>query len=116
MGRGFEVEGGKPLILAADLRAQLLPKLVGNLQENFNHGRIELGSGAAQNLFARGVEGARLAVRPVAGDGIERVADRKDARADGNLAAADAARIPATVVMLLVAVNDFRGPRQKRNL
>ena len=59
------------LVLSADLGAQFLPELIGNLQNDLDDGRIELGSGAAQDLFARGIESARLAVGAVAGDGVK---------------------------------------------
>ena len=92
-GHVGDVEAGEALVLAGDLRAQLVPQLVGNLEEDFHHGGVELRSGAAQNLFARRVEAARLAVGTVAGDRVQGVGQGKDARADGNLIAAQAAGI-----------------------
>ena len=62
-----------------------MPKLIGNLEKDLDNVRVELGSGMAQDLFTRGVEAARLAVRPVAGDGVKRVCDGEDAGADRNL-------------------------------
>jgi hypothetical protein len=98
----FNVEGRKALVLAGDLRAQFVPKLIGNLEKDLDNGRVELGSGAAQNLFARHVEAARLAVGPVAGNRVQRVGDGKDAGADRNLVPAQPVRVAAAVVVLLV--------------
>src|SRR5208283_3686586 len=114
--RVSHVEGRVLLVLAADLRAQLLPKLVGNLQKDLDHGRIELRSRAAQNLPARLSETARLTVGTVACNGVKSVDNCEDPRSDGDLAPTQVVWIPASVVMLLMTEDDLRGSGKKRDL
>jgi hypothetical protein len=96
------IEGRELLVPGGDFRTQLVPKLIGDLEKDLHNARIELRSGAAQNLFARLIEAARLAVRPVAGDGVEGVGDGENAGADGNIGSALGVWIAATVVVLLM--------------
>ena len=48
-------------------------------------------------------------VRPIRGDGVERVGDGKDARSQRNLLALQVARIATAVEALLVGVDDLCG-------
>ena len=52
--------------------------------------RVELCSGATNDLFGGRGEGRALAVGAVGGHGVERVGDGEDACAEGNLLAAQA--------------------------
>src|ERR1035437_5600011 len=103
-----DVKCGEALVLACDLRAQLVPQLVGNLEEDFDDGRIELGAGAAQHLLARGIEASCGAVGTVACDGVKRVGDSENTRADRDFDPSQTARITAAVKVFLVSENDCR--------
>ena len=89
-------------IFGGDFRTQLAPKLVGDLEKHLHNVRIELRSGAAQNLIARHIEATRLSVRPVAGDGVEGVGDGENAGADGDVATTLRIWIAAAVVVFLM--------------
>src|SRR5581483_3793569 len=94
-------------MLAADLRPQLLPKLIANFEKDFDDDRVELRPRTSQNLFAGGVEALRLAIRTIAGDRVQRVGYSKDASADRNFFSAHSAGITAPVVVLLMAEDDL---------
>src|ERR1035437_7255582 len=98
-----DVKCGEALVLACDLRAQLVPQLVGNLEEDFDDRRVELGAGAAQHLLARGIEASCGAVGTVACDGVKRVGDSENTRADRDFDPSQTARITAAVKVFLVA-------------
>src|SRR5580698_10901659 len=97
--RRRQLECGEALVLAADLRAKLLPELVGDLEKHFDDCGVELRSRTAQYLFAGRVKAARPAVGAITRDGIECVCHGKDARANGNLAAANATWIAFAVIV-----------------
>jgi len=103
-------------VLAADFGAELLPELIGNLEEDLDDGGIELRSRAVENFLARGIKATSFAVGTVAGDGVEGVGHGKDARADGNFAAGEAIGVAVAVEVLLMAEDDFSRAGEKGNL
>ena len=92
-----------------------MPQLVRNLEKDLHHRRIELRAGAAQNLFPRHVEAARLAIRAVTGDGVQRIGNRKNARANRNPPRATAG-IATAVEVFLVRKDNLGRFAEKRNL
>src|SRR6266704_4645634 len=60
---------------------------VGDGDERLGHGRVELRAGAGHDLVDRLLERQRAPVGPVGGHGVEGVAHREDARAEGDLLA-----------------------------
>src|SRR5215469_9123693 len=107
---------GREAAVVANFPSQILPEPVGHSEVDPDDLWIELGAGAAGNLLAGGVESSRLAVGPVRRDGVQGVGYGKNARAQGDMVAYEPARIPAAIVVLLVAVHDFRRIMQKGNL
>src|SRR6266700_3472565 len=57
---------------------------VGDGDERLGHGRVELRAGAGHDLVDRLLERQRAPVGPVGGHGVEGVAHREDARAEGD--------------------------------
>jgi len=110
------IEGREVVVLPGDFRAQLEPQLIRDLQIDLDNCGIELRSRAADNLFARRVEGPRDAIGPVAGDGVKRIGNGEDSRPDGNGGIPQPAGVAASVVVFLVRVHDFCGLSEEWNL
>lgn len=104
-----ETEGG------AEVFAEIDPVLLRDGEEDLDNFGIELGFGAAANFLAGVGHGKSFAVGAVADHGVERIGDGKNACAEGNLIAFEAARIAGAVIELLVSENNFRSIAQKRN-
>jgi len=89
--------------------------LFGDGGEDFDDFGVELRAGAAANFFAGVGHRQSAAVGAVTDHGVERVGDRENAGAEGNLVAFQAARIAGAVVELLVSKDDFRRIAEKRD-
>src|ERR1700758_2528072 len=97
---GFDGSGegeGRKAPVMADLLAEILPEAIGHFEVDGDDARVELGTGAALNLFASGIEGARLPVGPVGRDGVEGVGHGEYPCAEGDLFADQTPRVSAAV-------------------
>jgi hypothetical protein len=76
-------------------------------EEGLDRIRPELGPGALADLTEGLLDRERLSVRAVARHGIERIAEREDLRAKGNLFAGETTRVPLAVPTLVVGMDDL---------
>src|SRR6266498_3196621 len=86
---------------------------VGDGDERLGHGRVELRAGAGHDLVDRLLERQRAPVGPVGGHGVEGVAHREDARAEGDLLADQARWVAAPVPALVVRADDLDGGAER---
>src|SRR5260370_36481026 len=124
--RGMEVSArgeAKTYPIAADdfvdggvLRAcaDQLPSVFINRKEGVHYFRTEQFSTFAENYASCCVRGESRTVRAIRGHGIEAVCNSENPRADGNIFAAQAARLAAAIVALVVGKDHFRGSREER--
>src|SRR5271155_4462205 len=77
----FPLNLWKRRIWSVDISAQILPDIVRHFEEYFDDLRIELASRPEFDLLARRVKRLCGTIGPVSRDGVERVGDRKHARA-----------------------------------
>jgi hypothetical protein len=98
-----------------DFRAQVLPYLLRNGEENLHNLGIELPARMALNFSPSRRYGLRGAIRPIGRDGVEGVRDGKNARPQGDLIALETAGIAATIKAFLVRVNDVGRLAQEGN-
>jgi len=99
----------------AKVFAQVDPVLFGDGEKDLDDFGIELRVGAAANFLAGVGHGESFAIRTVADHGVERIGDREDSRAEGDLLAFEAAWVASAVVKFLVSENDFCGITEKRD-
>src|SRR6266542_393867 len=86
---------------------------VGDGDERLGHGRVELRAGAGHDLVDRLLGRQRAPVGPVGGHGVEGVAHREDARAEGDLLADQARWVAAPVPALVVRAGDLDGGAER---
>src|SRR4029077_1662325 len=98
-----------------DFLVQRDPQAVRLSQEHFDNTRIELPARKAANFVTGSGNRQRFSIRPVGNHSVESVRHREYSRAQWNLLAAQAARIPGSVVALLVREDDLGSFLQKRN-
>ena len=91
----------------ADFFVEVHPDSVGMRQEDLDYAGVELFAGVAFDFCASGGNRERFAIRAIGNHGVESVGDRENSGADGNLLAAEAARIAGAVEAFLVRQHDF---------
>ena len=82
-------------------------------EEYLDDARVELGAGAALDLFAGVGYGECAAVGAVGNHGVQGIGDGEYARADGDILAAEAAGVAGAVEELLVGEDDLGGVAEK---
>ncbi len=100
----------------ADCGSQILPQAVGHAEVDLNDLGVELRSGTASNLFAGGLEAVCLTIRPVRGDGVERVRHGKYSCAQRDLLRSETSRVSGSIKVFLVAEDDLCRLLQEGNL
>ena len=100
--------------LLCAVAAEFVPDVVGHAEKDFDDLRIELASGPELDFFAGGFVSLFGTIGAVGGDGVEGVGDGKDAGAEWNLLALEAARITGAVIFFLVGVDDLGGFGEER--
>src|SRR5204863_296189 len=90
-----------------------VPFALGNAQPGLHDLGIELRVGALDDLLARRLVGAALAVRAIVGDRVVGVDHREDARADADVVAGQPLGIAGAVPAFLVVQRTQAGERQK---
>src|SRR6266568_1995179 len=84
-------------------------------EEGLGGAWIELDAGVAGDLRPRLLDRLALAIGAVAGDGVERVRDGEDPRAERDLLAGEPARITRSVPALLVGQHDLGWDLEERD-
>ena len=88
----------------------------GTLRKAVTTAGVELNTGTLADDFAACLEGGGAAVRPVRGDGIERVGDSENTGAGEDFITFQATGIAAAVVALVMGQDDFSGIGKKGNI
>ena len=88
--------------LLVDALAQIVPDMLGHLQEGRDNQGIELAARPALNLFPSHGERQFGSVGPILGHSIQRVGHREDACSQGDLIPFEPARITSSIEFFLV--------------
>src|SRR5258706_507638 len=90
--------------------------MVRHRQESFYDVRIKLASGEALDFLFCGLQSLLRAVRPIGGNGIERISNREDASSQGNIVSTQTTWVAGAIPFFLVRIDDVGSFGQKGNL
>src|SRR5450759_2359612 len=92
-------------VLSVDVVSQVVPDIVGHIEEYLDDLRVELTTGPEADFFADSLHALSLTVIAVRPHGVERVSNRENSRSERDLLTLQASRISQSVIALLVGIN-----------